>query len=417
MDKSTKLYAKAIKFYNDGYIDKSLEFCEKSISENLKNSSAINLKGLLYYLKGELDNAQALWNMNYQINEDMVSKKYLEDSKNDKEKNKLYKEAINYIKEIKIKEALYKLESCLESDFNFINVNNSIAFCYIKLGEYNKAEIFIEKVLNIDKNNKTALSLKKELIDFGIIKNKSYNRYFVPIIILSLIFIISSAFIKISKKTKDYSKNIESINNNSINKIQNNMGIKNDLKYESENKKEEIKENSYKIFPKEDINKALENKDYEKLYNIVSNLKNDNTSYENTRLIAKAEEILKNNGVLYFYNKGREYLSLKDYTKAIENLNKAYIYGSGSYLYPHINYMIGLTYKEMGNIENAIKYYKEYDSKYPNGDYEETVLYELILIYKDIDYEVSKNYARKLIKLYPKSIYNNSIVKEILKNN
>jgi tetratricopeptide (TPR) repeat protein len=129
-----KLYTKAINCYNEGYIEKSLEYCEKSISENLKNTSAINLKGLLYYLKGDLENAQALWKMNSQVNKDLVSKKYLEDSISDEEKKRYYQAALNCMKELKIKEALQLLEQCKDSDFNSINVSNSIAICYIKLG-------------------------------------------------------------------------------------------------------------------------------------------------------------------------------------------------------------------------------------------------------------------------------------------
>ena len=56
MDKSQKKYIKALDNYNNGYIDKAIKLCEESISINIKNSAAINLKGLLYYLNGDLDN-------------------------------------------------------------------------------------------------------------------------------------------------------------------------------------------------------------------------------------------------------------------------------------------------------------------------------------------------------------------------
>lgn len=411
MDRSSKSYVKAINYYNEGYIDKALELCEKSISENLKNAPAINLKGLLYYLKGDIDNAQALWKMNYQVNKDVVSKKYFEDSKNDVEKDKLYKEAIKLIKEVKIKEAIEKLEACRESDFNSINVNNSIALCYTKLGEYNKAEKFIEEVFKIDKRNKTALSLRKELTEFGIIKSKP-SKYYILIGIFSIIILVSAVFIKTLQKPAGYNKKAEVTESNSNTQTQGDAIKKDNNKAagEGENKKEEPSE----AFSKEEIDKALESKDYEKLYTIVSSFKGSNTLHENTELIVKAEGALKNGGVSYFYNKGREALKAKDYTSAEDNLIKAYNYGSESYLYSHITYMLGLNYKENSDIEKAIKYYKQYDSKYPSGDYEETVLYELALIYKNIDHETSKSYAKKLRKAYPKSIYNNSVTKGIL---
>jgi outer membrane protein assembly factor BamD (BamD/ComL family) len=76
--------------------------------------------------------------------------------------------------------------------------------------------------------------------------------------------------------------------------------------------------------------------------------------------------------------------------------------------------MLGLSYKNAGDIDSAIKYYEQYDKNYPSGDYEQTVLYELALIYKNIDDSTSKSYAKKLVKFYPKSIYNNSIIQGIL---
>ena len=56
MDKSQKIYNKALDKYNKGYIGKSMELCDESISISIKNGAAINLKGLLLYLKGDLGN-------------------------------------------------------------------------------------------------------------------------------------------------------------------------------------------------------------------------------------------------------------------------------------------------------------------------------------------------------------------------
>ena len=86
MDKSKKLYIKALDKYNNGYIDNAIELCEESISIDIKNAASINLKGLLCYLKGDLDSAQKLWKMNYGVNKDGVSERYLNDTGKDKEK-------------------------------------------------------------------------------------------------------------------------------------------------------------------------------------------------------------------------------------------------------------------------------------------------------------------------------------------
>lgn len=407
MDKSKKLYVKAIKYYNEGYLEKALEICEKCISENINNTSAVNLKGLLYYLRGDLENAQALWKMNYHVNKDLVSKKYLEDSKNDEEKKNLYNEALKLMKEIKIKEALALFKLCKNSDFNTINVDNYITLCYIKLGEYAEAQNSIEQVLKVDKTNKEALTHRKELIEFGIIKReKGLLKY--SIAVLVCVFLLSAAAIIFnnnkSPKTGSIAKDTietQSVKNNEV------IADKENIEKPLEKVNEE--------FPIKALEKAIGEADYEELYGITSVWQDKSLKEGELRVLVNAKEQLSQKGVEYFYNKGREFFSSKDYNKAIEYFLKAYAYGNENYLLSHITYMLGVSYQRIGDFNNIIKYYSEYDSKYPNGDYEPTILYELALIYKDVDEVKSKSYAERLARLYSKSIYNNSIINEILK--
>jgi hypothetical protein len=61
-----------------------------------------------------------------------------------------------------------------------------------------------------------------------------------------------------------------------------------------------------------------------------------------------------------------------------------------------------------------VKYYKQYDKDFSDGNYEDTVLYNLATIYKDIDKSQAKAYAQKLLDKYPQSIYNNSVIRELV---
>jgi tetratricopeptide (TPR) repeat protein len=415
MDRSTKLYIKAIKYYNEGYIDKAMEYCEKSISENLKNAPAINLKGLLYYIKGELESAQALWKMNYQVNRDMVAKKYLQDSKSDEEKKLLYASAIKLIKELRIREALQLLEKCQESDFNSININNYMALCYIKLGEYDKALNHIKLVKRADRKNKAAANNKKELIALGAAK-REWNIKYASIVAAALVsIIILGTFIRniggspIQVSVTD-DRNTTAVLTSSLTSSE-----PADLKKANEKVDEQPEEKKVlETFPFNKVEAALENKEYDNLYDLFFYWKDKEITINQKNLIVKAKEQLSTSGIEFFYNTVREALSTKDYKTAINYLNKSLSFSEGHYLNSHIIYLLAVSYKNTSDIENAINYYKQYDSKYFNGDYEEAVLYELALIYKDIDNNEAKNYAEKLSRLYPKSIYNNSIIKAIL---
>lgn len=435
MDKSQKKYIKALDQYNNGYIDKSIKLCEESISINIKNSAAINLKGLLYYLNGDLDNSQKLWKMNYQINNDNVSQRYLSDSKDDSERQRLYKIALSFINELKINEALDTLKKCAESDYNCINVNNCISLCYLNKGEYNKAFEHIDKVLKIDKNNAIAKENIKMLKKYGYNNFKIDVKKVLPALFVILVIVILGVSIRyvkvnklftINKQTQDkyvsyFTKSIKSIftkktpnavkdEKKEINKTQDNKAQNTKVKENTENKTKVEAE----VFPADNIKGYIQNKNFDNLYEEYTKWKDKkDISDEDKRVILQAGELLKSEGVDYFYNKGCVSLNNKNYSEAKATLSKAYALDVHSELYPHVVYMFATSCELSGDAENAVKYYLQYDNSFDGGVYEDTVLYKLVILNKDSNKSISKKYAQKLINGYPKSIYNNSIVNEL----
>ena len=133
-------------------------------------------------------------------------------------------------------------------------------------------------------------------------------------------------------------------------------------------------------------------------------------------LLVKGEEIIKSEGVPFFYEKGMSYVNDKKFIEAQKYFLYALPYSEGIYLQEHIVYMLALTYKATSDFENAVKYYELSLRKFPSGSYSQEVLYNLITINKEVDVKKSKSYAEELVKKFPKSQYNNSVVKEILKN-
>jgi tetratricopeptide (TPR) repeat protein len=294
------------------------------------------------------------------------------------------------------------LVQCRQSDFNSINVNNYIALCYIKLGEYQKAIKAIDLVMKIDRSNKAALNHKKELIHFGVIKKEANHMILSIAIVTVLAMGAVGSYYLISKKD-----NVNTENNLIMNSQQ-------EAEISTEDGTPDEGAAEQKLFTSKEIVSAIEGKDYEKLYSILSAVENSTLSEDEQVFIQKAVVLLSQGGMEYFYAKGLEAVESKDFNSAIGYFSKGFKYSQGSYKHSHYIYMLGLSYKNAGDIDSAIKYYDQYDRNYPSGDYEQTVLYELALIYKNIDDSTSKSYAKKLVKLYPKSIYNNSIIQGIL---
>ncbi|MHC6178418.1 tetratricopeptide repeat protein [Clostridium sp. JNZ X4-2] len=397
MNRSQKIYNKALNKYNDGYIKKSMELCDESISINIKNRAAINLKGLLLYLKGNLQGARELWNMNHEVNNDEVAEKYLEGSKKDDVRFNLYKEALTLIRELKINEALVLLERCAESDFNYIEVNNYSALCYIKKGNYNKALEKINNVFEVDLHNAKAKKNMRFLKDVNVIKKGSNVKRatFVSLAVIFAIALIIGVYKGIINHKNDFVNKNQAVK---VVKHKNNGNL----------------DNNKDVFNEKDMKKYIQNKDYDSMYLQVNKWKDKKLNSYDGEVLSRASQVLYGEGCLYFYNLGSKYLNSGDYSNAISYFNKAYEFGSKSDLYPHIIYFLANSIDLSGDLKSAAKYYSQYDENFSDGNYEETVLYRLAIIYKGMDVSTSKNYAEKLVNKYPVSIYNNSIINSII---
>ncbi|MCR1934472.1 tetratricopeptide repeat protein [Clostridium tepidum] len=413
--KSRKIYAKALDNFNSGNIDKALDLCERSISLDLKNNSAINLKGLLYYLKGDLISCKNLWKMNHHTNKDMVSYKYLQDIKSDEQFLKKYANAIVLIKNNDIEDAIDLLKQCEKTDFNRINVCNNLAMCYIKLGKYNNALEYYKKAISIDKNDPLSMEVKKELSKKKLIKRNNSKKIVILILIISILF---TSIIYLFNKF------------NIINKFKNNIEIKKEKTISKENKnnqnisrKKEVKKINKQEIKKEEsidiqsLNNFIYKKDYIQLYNIYSNYKNKILDINSKSALIKAERLLKEEGIEYFYNTAMENTNNKKYDESNDFLLKAYSFGNVNYLYEHIIYLLATNYESLNNISESIKYYEIYANRFIKSNYGDLALYKLAILNEKIDDVKSKKYAEKLSQVYPDSMYNNSNIKKIINNN
>lgn len=378
-----KNYEKSLRLYSNGNINKAMEILDKGITNDLSNSNLLNLKGLLLYIKGELDEAIVIWNINKDYNNDKISLSYLRDIKNDYKKIQLYKEAELLIKNLNIDEALNLLSLCKESDFNYINVNLLIALCYFKKGNYNESQKYINKVLEADKNNKKAIMIKKEIDKFN--GKNSFNK--LSLILVAIILIITSVILKYDVKDlykKD--KNKEVFNNlkvqeNSENDTNNNNEIVENIKEED----------------KEEIKQSNEEEKKEEAQKVEIKYLTD-------------EEIINN------YQEASDYYDKEDYTRTRDILKNTIIASKENYLKDDSIFLLAATYEKLSDNDNAIKEYEVYVNSYKDGAYIQEAYYKLALLYKNINLEKSKEYANIIRNNYSDSIYNNNVIKEIIES-
>lgn len=403
-----KGYDKAMKYYQGGCIDKAFRICEELTSENLKSSLALNLKALILYIKGDLEEAEALWKKNSDFNGDRIAKRHLKTCPDDTEKLEMYEQARRDLKKLQIDDALEKLLVCSESDFNVINVQNALTFCYIKKGAYDKAKNSVDKVLSFDRYNNIALDNKKTLMKFG--KEKSKFKLPKGIVVTLLLLIVGvgtyiayfnlKTYIKGLAARKDIAKKANNYDENTPSKVDSGKGKK---------------ENQIR-FSLKSFQVALENKNYSELNDIFTSCSKDKLSLEERSIYEKGEELLKTEGVKHFYLEGTRYFNSEDFVNANIEFLKALKFSDASYLRPHIVYMLGTNAEKMNDLSNMLKYYECYYNDYSNGDYIKEVVYKLAVVNSKVDKNRAKRYAEIISKKYGDSMYNNTIVKNILKS-
>lgn len=419
-----KKYIMATKFYQNGEIDKALKKCEESIAEDLKNSAALNLKGLLLYLKGDLKGAVATWKINADFNDDDIAKNYIEDSKRDKDKIKLYKEAEVLLTRLSINEAEKKLNMCKESDFNAIKVNLALSVCYLRKGDYENAGVSLTKALSIDKNNPQGKKIAKEFEKYSdskleILKSTSENtmKVLMGLVCAVAIFVVLFGGYKIIHKfINSNDTDVLSTNNNeNENLISNEENIESEQEEvtNSKNNEDENGDNNIKV-DVEKIQSCIDSKNYDELYNLVNKLNINELSGKEQAVTKIAQELLIKEGCEYFYNSAMKYYNTKDYDNALIQIEKAYKYSQTTYLASEVLFFDGAINDKKGNNNQAIKLYEEYYNKYKNGDYIGEVLYGLAMLYKSEDLSKAKMYANELNNNHSESMYNNENIKSLL---
>lgn len=366
---NNKGYEKALYLYNNGRINKAIEICEREISRDLSNSKVLTLKGLLLYLKGDLEDAIALWKINKEYNNDDISSSYLKDVQNDFNKMELYEEAEELIQNLSINQAIEILEICSESDFNSINVNNSLATCYFRKGDYEKVKEYLENVFKIDINNDVAKSINKNLDSTYKYSNKKEMIFKFALINLSIIIIIVLTLLE--------KENIA------------NWNLKPEVIAINENYIEEDNE----VLNYEN-NEVIDNKDKQ---------------IEN-----ETENILSNEEIRENYINATQYYDNGKYDMAKDLLEHTINKSKNTHLDDDMIFLLASTYESLGDINKAMENFDKYILNYGEGSYIQEAYYRAALIYKDTDILKSKEYANEILINYPDSIYNNSYVEEII---
>jgi len=162
---SEKLYNKGLESLNNGNLSQGIQFLTKSIGLNKDNWVARNLLGLALFEIGHIGEALTHWVISdNKFAGDNPAKDYLAlAEKNTRYMEKLndavakYNTAILHIRKKNEDLAIVQLKKAVEDNPTFIDAQNLLALCYMIQNDKNRALSAIDKVLEIDSANPTAL--------------------------------------------------------------------------------------------------------------------------------------------------------------------------------------------------------------------------------------------------------------------
>lgn len=404
MKESKKVYELAVKYFHKGDLEKALEYLEKAIAIDMKNSAALNLKGMIFYIKGDGKKAETTWRINIDFNDDEIAKSYIKSYQKDLRNQNKYNEALEKIKAVKIAEAVECLEFLTASDYNSINVGNALTYCYIKQRKFSLAKHNVLKVLDKDCKNKIAKD-NLEIIYKETGEKKPPNNKKLIAIVTCITIGVAGSFMFLNKSS--------SLEND---KLANVSTEKNDENVVDKNNSDK---NSTETVDKKELNvnelqKTVDKNDYMGISELIKGISGESLTADEKVLFDKANEIMKLDGVNYLYEKAVDEFKTKNFGEAIDIFLKSYEYAKGIYLEEHVNYMMAVSYENLSDIENALKYYEIYankDYKKDEGGYIEEVLYKLATLSKG---EKSVEFAKRLKNEFKDSMYNNQNIDKIL---
>lgn len=414
MRKSKFYYKKGLKYFNKGELEKAIASLDIAISHDMKNSKALNLRGVIYNIKGQDQKALTSWNININFNNDEIARKYIENYEFDKINILRYEKALKYINKLEMKQAIKILEDATASEYNILNVRNTLSSCYINQLNFELAKKNSEIVLHKDRNNieakKNILKIKKELKS----NNKSIKTYS-RTISLGLILFSGIIFLVLSnpsegknKIVKEEIKKVDEI----IEKVESNL----DESISNVENNSDSKISSKISFTVNEMSEFLDDENYKAVDKILKNFNLAELTQQEKEIVNSSYNIMKSKGIEYFYQDGRNELKKNNFANAKDLFIKALEYSQGTYLDKHIIYFTGVCFEKLEEENKAVEYYERYAIEYSNdSSYMEEVLYKLSVLNMDKDKEKSEKYASILSKNYIDSIYNNEIIKNILK--
>lgn len=475
MSKYDKKLKKALAQYENGNYEEALDICEKVLDKDYNNEEALILEGRALEKLNRISDAIVSWKINSEYNNNEEARTKLEKFNNidekklamstifsetmkDEIKARLQEEAQKeYAKQLEkrepetnpeVKKTKKVKENSKVEQAPVININKETPKEDIKIDDIKISQSVKETPIkedpktenkHLDNVTKVDFHKKDEIKNEKIKEAKETKDDNEPRVISTPNFKNEKSNSKKSNKKKPVkyvavavsgaivlllaygiTKNIKTTNAGNT-QVTSNEENTDQASNSTENKPSENSSTENKTLNVDELNKAVQDKDINSLYTILTSTPKDKVPADALDAYNKAEELMKNDGVKDLYLKGSDLFKEKKYEDALKDFQKAYAFSDGSYLKPHLMYFIGTSYENLDNNAEAIKYFQDYLNNYkakPNAEdvmYTPQCLYNLAILYdKEGNSAEAKKYAQEIEDNYPNTMFYNDVTKKII---
>ena len=358
-------YNNALDLAKKSYITTAITLVDEALQLNPKDEDILNLRGLLKLLKCDFAKAFESFYTGQCYGNNELSRKYVDKLSSDDFKVFLerYNHATRFINEEMNEESIEIFDSLILEDPELIEPYVILILLYEKVGKIKEKEELLERLRFVDADNhlfdKNHDNIDEEKFEVAVVKKEK----------------------KQIKKLKEHKRILTKKRNSAYALIA--ILLVGVVIYSIYNKNRLDKLNEELIKREEAISSQEEelNKKEEEINQKEEELSQTNSELDEAKDKAQQAEIAKQ-GEEALFMKGAEYRNAGDYEKAIsyfklvleEKESKKY---KGSAIY-----QIATCYEKLGDKDNAIKYYRRYVYTYDsNNQYFDDSYYKMGMIY------------------------------------
>ena len=406
-------------YYNQGLkasktreLSLACRYLQKAIILYKYNTEARNLLGLIYCETGQIGNALKEWIISISLEKEENRAAYYIDYiqkqpkflANSKEGIILYNKALAYVQQKNLDMAMIRLKKAISLSPNLLEARALLALAYIKQGKLCKAQEQVEKVLNIDKGHKMALTYYRELGEEKIEQPEPYERdyttsvkirrdvsrvldtttyhkrYVCYFVLGALSMFIISKFLMLPSEIDQYKDEISVLQSTKETLSQQIQTLSEEQKVkvadlENQNEKLQSKVTSYesellvleqkgKLVKVEEI---IKQGDYEEAAQILYSVASTCLEEEDLEVLSSFKETVYPKATERLYSQGVSLYRAENYIEAVMQFETLLQYEPTDRIARQTLYYLGQISEVNQDIEAAKKYYNKIIGEYPSS--------------------------------------------------